>query len=155
MKFGFSQFARHQINGIVNINCFDNLPNVIQQYTDWKYTCEKSEGGYDLKPLFRNTPYRNSFVPEISITISQYNGHTILHINGQPVKLVRTFMMIWFGALLVMEILILIIAAISGLDSIFPVFIPFIMCAFGYLLCKIATTLPFKRIVSAILKEFH
>ena len=74
---------------------------------------------------------------------------------GQPVKFVRDFMALWFSFLLAMEVFIVILAITSNLDSLFPLFIPLPMYAFGYLLCKLATKATFNSVVKAIKKEFY
>ena len=98
-------------------------------------------------------PYRNSFVPEIDVVASSCGEHTILQMRGQPVKFVRIFMAIWFISLLMFELCFLVLAITSKLDSIFPVFVPIGMCAFGYLLCKLATKATFNSVTNAIRRE--
>jgi hypothetical protein len=100
-------------------------------------------------------PYRNSFVPEIDIVISNRDSKTELQMIGRPVKFVRVFMAFWFSFLLVMQVFIVILAITSSLDSLFPLFIPLAMCTFGYLLCKLATKATFNSVVKAIKKEFY
>lgn len=78
----------------------------------------------------------------------------MLHITGQPSKFVRIFMTLWFGFLVLMEVFLLIHAITSNLDSIIPVFIPIVMCVFGYLLCKLGTKATFNSVVNAIQKEY-
>ena len=108
-----------------------------------------------MKPTFRNMPYRNSFVLEINVVISNHNSQTELQIIGQPVKFVRVIMALWFSFLLAMEVFFVILAITSNLDSLFPLFIPLAMCVFGYLLCKFATKATFNSVVKAIKKEFY
>ena len=153
MKSIFAQTAEHSIDGKISPACLNDLPNMIRKHTDWEYACAQTDTGCVLMPTFRNMPYRNSFVPEIDITASHNNGQTVLHMRGQPVVFVRVFMAFWFSFLLMMEINVLAIAITSGLDSIIPAFIPIIMCAFGYFLCKIGTKVTFRSIVKAIQKE--
>ena len=100
-------------------------------------------------------PYRNSFVPEIDIIASNHETHTVLHITGQPVKSVRVFMAFWFGFSILMEAFLLIFAITSNLDSIIPVFIPLVLCLYGYLLCQLGTKAAFNTIIKAIKKSAH
>ena len=153
MKSIFTQTAEHSIANITYPTCLNDLPKSIRKHTDWNYTCTQTDSGYYLKPTFRDMPYRNSFVPEIDVVVSHNDAQTIMYMNGQPVKFVRVFMAIWFGFALMMEVFLLVLACTSNLDSLFPVFIPLIMCAFGYLLCKIATGATFRSVVKAIQKE--
>jgi hypothetical protein len=150
----FTEMATHCINKNLSTNGFEILPEVIRQHTDWDYTYRQKPTGCSLKPTFRNMPYRNSFVPEIDIVISNRDSQTELQMIGRPVKFVRVFMAFWFSFLLVMEVFIVILAITSSLDSLFPLFIPLAMCAFGYLLCKLATKAAFNSVVKAIKKEF-
>ena len=130
-----------------------DLPDLIRKHTDWNYACEQTDTGCILKPVFRNMPYRNSFVPEINVAVSHSDTQTVLHLQGQPVKSVRFFMAFWFSCLLVIEVFLIAMAVTSDLEHLFPVFLPILMCVFGYLLCKIATGLTFKSVVKAIQKE--
>ena len=150
----FAEVATHCINKTIAANVFEVLPDVIRQHTDWDYAYHQKNTGCSLMPTFRNMPYRNSFVPEIDIVVSNYEAYTILHITGQPVKIVRIFMALWFAFLALMEVFLLTLAITSNLDSIIPVFIPIVMCAFGYLLCKLGTKATFNSVVNAIKKEF-
>ena len=126
---------------------------VIYKHTNWEYKSQQRNAGCFLKPTFRNMPYRNSFVPEIDIVVSNHEAYTMLHITGQPVELVRFFMALWFGFLSLMEVFLLILAITSNLDSIIPVFIPVAMCVFGYLLCELGTKVTFNSVVKAIQEE--
>lgn len=128
----------------------DELPAVIRKRTGWDYSFTQTDSGCFLKPTFRDMPYHNSFVPEIDMVISRNDTQTVLHFRGQPVKAIRIFMGFWFGFLLPMELLFLVLAFTSHMDSLFPVFIPLIMMVFGYLLCKLATRAIFHSIVKAI-----
>ena len=153
MKSIFTQTAEHSIASTTYPICLNNLPQLIRKHTDWDYSCAQTDSGYFLKPTFRDMPCRNSFVPEIDVVVSHNNAQIVLHMSGQPVKSVRVFMAIGFGFALMMEVFLLALAITSNLDSLFPVFIPLIMCAFGYLLCKIATGATFRSVVKAIQKE--
>ena len=150
----FTERATHCINKTIPTNGFEILPEVIRQHTDWDYAYQQKTTGCSLKPTFRNMPYRNSFVPEINIVISNRDSQTEQQMIGQPVKFVRVFMALWFSFLLAMEIVFVILAIASSLDRLFPLFIPLAMCAFGYLLCKLATKATFNAVVKAIQKEF-
>ena len=151
----FTEMATHCINKTISTNGFEILPDVIRQHTNWDYAYHQKPTGCSLKPTFRNMPYRNSFVPEIDVVISNHNSQTELQITGQPVKFVCVFMALWFSFLLVMEVIFAILAISSNLDSLFLLIIPLAMCAFGYLLCKLATKATFNSVVKAIKKEFY
>ena len=150
----FTELATHYLNKTFSTNDFETLPAVISKYTGWDYTYQQKGKGCFLKPTFRNMLYRNSFVPQIDIVISNRDSETELQMIGQPVKFVRVFMALWFGFLLVMEGFFVILAITSSLDGLLPLFIPLVMCAFGYLLCKLATKATFNSVVKAIKKEF-
>ena len=151
----FTEKATHCINNAISTNSFELLPEVIRQHTNWYYAYHPKPTGCNLMPTFRNMPYRNSFVPEIDIVISNRDSKTELQMIGRPVKFVRVFMALWFSFLLAMEVFFVILAITSKLDSLFPLFIPLAMCAFGYLLCKLATKATFNSVVKAIKKEFY
>ena len=153
MKSIFTQTAEHSFSNATYSICLYDLPQFIRKHTDWGYSCVQTDRGYYLKPTFRDMPYRNSFVPEIDVVVSHNDAQTVLHMSGQPVKSVRVFMAIWFGFALMMEIFLLALATTSSLDSLFLAFIPIVLCAFGYLLCKIATKTSFKSVMNAIQKE--
>ena len=150
----FAEVATHCINKTIAANVFEVLPDVIRQHTDWDYAYHQKNTGCSLMPTFRNMPYRNSFVPEIDIVISHYDSKTELQMIGQPVKSVRDHTILLFSFLLVMEAFFIFLAITSDLDSLFPLFIPLIMGAFGYLLCKLVTKATFNSVVNAIKKEF-
>ena len=154
MTLLFAQTATHRINNTICSDFLEKLPEVIRKHTEWDYSYQHRNTGCFLKPTFCNMPYRNSFVPEIDIVVSCHEAHTMLHLSGQPVKSVRVFMALWFSFLLMMELFLLILAITSKLDRLFPVFIPVVMCVFGYLLCKLATKVTFNSVVRAIQKEF-
>ena len=151
----FTEMATHCINKTISTSGFEILPEVIRQHTDWDYAYQQKTKGCSLKPTFRNMPYTNSFVPEIDVVISNHNSQTELQMIGQPVKFVRVFMALWFSFLLALEVFFIILAITSNLDRLFPLFIPLAMCAFGYLLCKLATKATFNSVVKAIKKEFY
>ena len=100
----FTEMATHCINKTISTNGFEILPDVIRQHTNWDYAYHQKPTGCSLKPTFRNMPYRNSFVPEIDIVISNRDSQTELQMIGQPVKFVRVFMALWFSFLLAMEV---------------------------------------------------
>ena len=151
----FTEMATHCINKPISINGFEILPKVIRQHTDWDYAYQQKPTGCHLKPTFHNMPYRNSFVPEIDIVVSNQNSQTYLQMIGRPVKFVRILMAIWFSFLLAMEAFCVILPITSNLDSLFPLLIPLAMCTFGFLLCKLATKATFSSVVKAIKKEFY
>ena len=151
----FTEMATHCINKTISTSGFEILPEVIRQHTDWDYAYQQKTKGCSLKPTFRNMPYTNSFVPEIDVVISNHNSQTELQMIGQPVKFVRVFMALWFSFLLALQVYFIILAITSNLDRLFPLFIPLAMCAFGYLLCKLATKATFNSVVKAIKKEFY
>ena len=84
----FTEMATHCINKTISTNGFEILPKVILQHTDWDYAYHQKTTGCYLKPTFRHMPYRNSFVPEIDIVISNRDSQTELQMIGQPVKFV-------------------------------------------------------------------
>ena len=152
MRLGLTCTAEHSVNRLVNAEHINDLINIIHQNTDYRYLCEIRDGVCYLKPRFSDLPYRNSFVPEIEVQFSQNKDSTILHLTGRPDKFVRIFMMFWFGVLAMIQLLLLTIAFTSGFS--FSLFIPAVMCVFGYLLFKFGCNIPFCSIVRAIRNEF-
>ena len=153
MKNLFTQIAQLRINNTITYDFLQKLPELIYRHTHWEYKQQQENGCCLLKPTFRNMLYRNSFIPEINITLSPYEEYTTLHITGRPAKSVRILMAFWFSFLSLMEVVLLLGAITSNLDSITPVFIPIAMGAFGYLLCKLATKANFKSVVRVIQTE--
>ena len=151
----FTEMEMHCINETIATDSFEILPDVIRQHAGWDYAYQRKTTGCNLKPTFRNMPYRNSFVPEIDIVMSNRDSQTELKMIGRPVKFVRIFMAFWFSFLLAMEFVFVILAVTSNLVSLVPLLIPLAMCAFGYLLCKLATKATFNSVVKAIKKEFY
>ena len=153
MKIGFSQMLEFSINGNIRTDCFGDLPEAIYHDTDTTYSCELTENGCFLKPSFRDMPYRNSFAPEIDISISQDNDRSFLCIKGKPVKIIRSFMMCWCGFLLMMEAVFLIMAAILKIDSLFLVSFPVILSIFGCLIWKVVFHTTCRSVVNVIKEE--
>lgn len=149
----FTQTAKHSINKGCS-DFFKTASGAILKHTDWSYECQQTDSGCLLKPDFCNMPYRNSFVPEIDVVLSFHEEKTILHMSGRPVRSVRIFMALWSAFLLMLEVLLIVLAVGSGMDSIFPLFIPIGMIVFGYLLCKLATKSAFDSVVKAIKREY-
>lgn len=154
MTIGFSQKETHHMCKTTVDAFYSGVANGIRRHTDLDYAFTRTEKGGFLKPTFRNMPYRNSFVPEIDVTVSDENGQIALEMTGRPEKMVRIIMYVWFVQAAFFELILLLIAATSGMDNIFPLFIPVIMIVFGYLLCKITTKVTFRSVVNAIRKEF-
>jgi hypothetical protein len=154
MNIGFSQTAEHHLRGALPHPFSDALIKAIQSHSGWQYSCTQTTDGYYLKPTFRNMPYRNSFVPEITIDLSEHNGQTTLSLTGGPVASVRIFMWVWLSIAAMFQILLLGIALFFGKMQAVPLLIPSIMILFGYLLCKLTTRFTFRRVVAAIVKTF-
>ena len=154
MNIGFSVSEEINISVLPTENMAEILVKAIRQHSGWNYSCVQEEDGYLLKPTFRDMPYRNSFLPEIAVTVSQNEGETVLHLCARLVRFVRLFMGIWFAGLLLMEAFLVIIVAVSGMHSSFPALIPLGMCVLGYLSCKLGVMSTFRQIVRAIQKDF-
>jgi hypothetical protein len=151
-KLGFSVWESCSMKDPAAADLETRLPKAIARCSGWKYTCTPTPEGYLLEPTFRDDPYRNSFVPEISLVASQINGQPAWMMKGRPVMFIRIFMGIWFGGLFRMELLLILIALFSEI-ALFPLLIPVMMCAFGYLLCKIVTNRTFRAVAKAIQTE--
>lgn len=150
----FKQTVKHQISSTVASDFCQQLPQVIRKHTDWEYAYQQQNTGCLLKPVFRHMPYRNSFVPEIKVTVDCQGAATILHLCGRPVRSVRILMALWFGLLSVFQISLFILAVTSVPVSLFPLFLPLVMGGFGYFLCKLSTKAVLRSIAAAIRKEF-
>ncbi len=153
MKLGFSVSAEHIIRCPVGEDLIARLLRGIYRHTHWTYSCTRTEAGYILKPIFRKIKFgeRQSFVPEITIAVSQADGRTVLQIQGQPADFIRAFMYIWIGSLMMMGILTLVVSPWP--DKLLTLAFCSGMGVFGYLLCKLSTKSAFGRIVKAIQKE--
>lgn len=149
----FWSSAKHSIK---KLSCPDypkKLPEAIQKHTDWDYSYEQTESGLLLKPTFQNMPYKNSFVPELSVTITEKGDEAVLQMTGKPVKAVRIFNICFCAFLLIIEILLLLLFITSGIRSIFPLFIPIAIILLNFLIIKVGTASTFKSVVRAISKE--
>lgn len=153
MNLGLTENAQHRISRSNDLDCLEKLPEMIREHTDWNYSCELRNYGCLLKPCFCNMPYRNSFVPEIEIAVSENDGQIILDMKGQPIKSVRIFTLFICSVLALLEIYFFVMIAASLWRISFSVFIPVVIGAFSYLLCKISTKLTFYAVVKAIRKE--
>ena len=155
MNLGFTENAQHSISRSNDLKCLEKLPEMIQEHTDWNYSCELRNYGCLLKPCFCNMPYRNSFVPEIEISASENDSQIILDIKGRPTKSVRIFTLVWCAVLAFLEMFFLVMVATSQWRIGFSVFVPVVIGVFLYLLCKISTKLTFSAVVKAIRKELR
>ncbi|MBQ6890098.1 MAG: hypothetical protein IJN53_03675 [Oscillospiraceae bacterium] len=153
MGIGFSYTLEYRTNKSITADVLGNLPAAIRRHTDWNYTCEQTDSGCLLKPVFRDMPYRNSFVPEIDVAVSCDDGQSVLCMRGQPVKMVRFFSAFWLGVVLLMQVFVVALAFASKLNGLFPLFLPAIMFFLGYFLCKISSKRVFTSIVKAIQQE--
>lgn len=155
MKIGFSQKETLTVGEPICADFFDKLPNTIYQKTGFNYACMQIFDGFFLKPSYKNMPYRNAFVPEITVLVSKTNEQTVLHLKGQPVKFVRTFIGFWLSFLLVMQVLLFTVIAPAQINVFFPGLAPAMIGILGYLLCSVVTKGIFKSIVRAIQKELY
>ncbi|MBP3922141.1 MAG: hypothetical protein J6D27_04165 [Ruminiclostridium sp.] len=153
MKHIFGSSAKHSIK---KQSCPDypkKLPEAILKHTDWDYSYEQTESGLLLKPTFQNMPYKNSFVPELSVTITEKGDEAVLQMTGKPIKSVRIFNICFCAFLLIIEVLLLLLFFTSGIGSIFPLFIPIVIILLNFLIIKVGTASTFKSVVRAISKE--
>lgn len=148
MKIGFVQCAVHCMHGMIGADFWTSLPNSITQHTGIDYSCVKTGEGCILRPTLRKMPYRNSFVPEIVVEVSQNKEQTTLCLTGKPVMAVRVFMWMWFSFFLVIGAAFLFA---GRMDRIVFVFLPAI---FGYFLFKIATKVTFQVVLRSIQREY-
>lgn len=138
----------------VTQNLSDHFLHAIHEYTNLSYFCTKTASGYFLEPLFRHTLWRNSFMPEITVSICQDADRDHLHIEGQPVKSVRIFVSICFWGSLAMALFSLVAALISDGTEAGCAIIPLVIAIYSFFLCTLATTATFHNVVNAIKKEF-
>ena len=153
MHFGLCETAQPSMRPNSNVITTDLLQNAINEHSNWAYSVTETEKGWLLKPNFRDAPYRNGFVPEIQLTRSWEDEKTLLF-TGQLPKATKIFVLCWFGAVLTMQTLILMLAVFSNLEISWSTFIPVGLCLFGYLICKLGMKEPFYTAVRAIRKSF-
>lgn len=153
MRSVFTKTAEHRIADSACSLSLSELPGLIYKHTGLDYAFAATDKGYFLKPTFRNMPYRNSLVPEIDVVISRNDTETILHMSGRPIKLIRIFIGSWFGFLLQIQVFLLAFALSSASALSLQFFIPITLCAFAYILCKIAAGHAFRAVMEAIRKE--
>ncbi|MBE6880285.1 MAG: hypothetical protein E7490_05580 [Ruminococcaceae bacterium] len=153
MKNVFSQATEISVKTSPISERLKILPQDILKHTDREYSCEITDKGCYLKPTFRNMPYKNSFVPELSVTITEKGDEAVLQMTGKPVKAVRIFNICFCAFLLIIEVLLLLLFITSGIRSIFPLFIPIVIILLNFLIIKVGTASTFKSVVRAISKE--
>lgn len=151
MKNVFSQATEISVKNTPISERLKILPQDILKHTDREYSCEITDKGCYLKPTFRNMPYKNSFVPEICVDISENS----MLITGKPIKAVRIFNICFFSILLIIELLLLTLFVTSNLSSIFPLFIPIGIGILNFVIIKIGTTATFKSVVKAVRNEIE
>ena len=154
MKALLAQTAKHEIDNAIPSTTFEKLPEIIREHTDWEYTYRQTSNGCLLKPTFRNMQYRNSFIPEIDITVSCDETHTTLHISGRPVKSVRIFLALFYAIWSVLSVLLIIQAIASQQGILFIAIIPLVLGTFFLLVGKFSLQAIFNSIVKAIQKEY-
>lgn len=148
MGIGFSQRAELCMQGVIAADFCAGLPNAIFQHTGIAYFSAETKDGCILKPNFHNMPYRNSFVPEITVEVSEKEGGTTLLLTGQPVMGVHIFLCVWFAFFLAVGVILL---ANGCADRILFALLPLIL---GFSLCKITTKITFHTVLKAIRKEY-
>lgn len=151
-KLDFSQTASITVNTPIKSDFPDRLTDKLLRESEIKYASTSTDDGYFMKPVFGSTWRRNSFTPEITISVSRYDERTVLHLTGRPIKSVRIFVAFFISFALFLEAILIAIAIFSGLDSLIPLFIPIGMCIFCYFLCKLATKADFQTVVNTIPK---
>ena len=154
MKIRFLQTADHWTNIPMDQDLSDRFLHAIHEYTNLSYSCEKTENGYFLNPIFRKSFWRNSFLPEISVSVSESSNQTCLHLEGQPIAFVRSFVSVCCIGSLVLGLFALIIMLASGEQEALAVIIPVVICIYSYLLCQLATKITFHNVLRAIKREF-
>ena len=150
MKFGFQQKDVCHIKGDLSSAVAAKLPEKIAYYTGWNYKIEQITDGYLLTPTFKKAPYRNSFVPEITVCISPSDGETVVQFVGQPVLFTRVFMGVWFCTLAFFAVVFLSLFLLGAMETPWFLLAPAGMGVFGYLLCKLGTKYTFRSIMKAI-----
>ena len=150
----FTQRIEYSTNKYLSPDCFAKLPALISKYTDLDYLYQKKDGGCFLYPSFCNMSRRNAFVPEIDVVVSSDEAHNVISISGRPVKLVRIFMLLWFVFSLLGEVLQIVNVITSESGDLFSLLIPVVLCAFGFLICKLFTKAAFDAVVKVIKREF-
>ena len=149
MNLGFTETAVYSTDRrISDDHLTEQLLSIVHNHTNWQYTCEKTAAGYLLKPTFRNMPYRNSFVPEIHVAITEDSNGTFFAMQGRPVRSMRLFLTVWCITLLAFGMVFLLAA--EG----FPKFIPLSMGAVAYFMCKLSVGITFRSFVKGIEKYF-
>lgn len=153
MKLDFSQTASIMVKDPIHADICDCLNDALHQECGMRYECSPTDGGCFMKPIFGFALRRNSFVPEIAVSVSQDGEKTVMHLTGRPVKSVRRFVWFYIFFALLLEVFVLAAAVFSEVDNTaVALFIPIFMCIFGYLLCEIGTKVTFRVVVNAIKK---
>ena len=152
MKPLFSQWATLSVETALTPDLLDRLTQKLHRESEIKYRYTVTEYGYFLEPVFGGTWRRNSFTPEIKIALSQEQGYTTLQMTGQPIRGVRVFVVIYMAFALLMEAMMLLLAAFSAVDHIVPLLLPIGLCVFGYCLSEQSTKMDFQIVVKAMEK---
>ena len=149
--FDFSQTAVLTVPSEIDADFPSRFSQKIRSEAYMNYSCVPTDSGYFLKPLFRSIAYKNnSFSPEISVFVSRNGDQTTLTCKGKPLQFVRVFIWLYICFALLFEFIMLIIAFVSGLDSLVPLVIPLLLAVFGYCLCHFGTKYAFNAVVSTM-----
>ncbi len=150
MNLRFLQTASLSFNGPIADDFCEKITVSLLRGHEIKYVCTATPDGYFLQPKFGATMRKNAFLPEVRVVVSQHGTQTLLKLEGQPVKSIRVFIWCYIAFALLMEIVFLGIAAITGLHSVILPFIPAFLCIFGYALCLFGTKIGFRAVVKVM-----
>lgn len=154
MKAVFSHTAEVSLKIPPETDLPGRLPQAIYRWSGLPYACQRGQDGCFLRPQPHRLGYRNSFIPEISVTVTQQGEQTVLRLVGQPVEFVRIFMRVWFAIVFSFLLTILLTFAKTGAYTAAGILVPLGMAVFGYLMTRIGTAVPFRQVTEAIRKEF-
>lgn len=150
MWFDFSQSACITVPTPIGEGFSDRLTKNLLIEANLAYRCSPTAEGYLLVPKQGLAGTKNSFMPKVSISVSQKDSQTTLKLEGRPLDFVLIFSWVFILVCMLLEFLCLFVLSITGFEDFFPIFIPPVMMAFAYLLASLGTKVSFRAVVKTI-----
>lgn len=150
MWYDFSQSACITAPTPVQENFPERLAKNLLVEANMAYTCTPTAEGYLLTPKQGLTGTKNSYMPKVSISVSQKDTQTTLKLEGRPLDFVLIFSWVFILGCILLEFFCLFVLSVTGFEDVFPIFIPFILMVFAYLLASLGTKFSFRTVVKTI-----
>ena len=154
MKVPLVQVAEIELREELSTKFFGKLTNAVRARCGWEYVWVKKGSGYCLIPdgktysgSYVGYPNRNSFVPQIDVTVESRDGRNVLRLKGRPMKSVCVFVALIVCLALVSVPAYFVTEGTWKLGGIVSAVVIYLTGEFG-------TRSTFKAVVKAIREEF-